>query len=143
MKLNWFVKKYAEWRKIVRFQINQAIQDHGRKMRAIGIEEGRKENPVCLCCPYYLSAKANTVHVESPVLTTSGKLPVEGIRQRAFRHQLNMQPPGTMLHHDTTMKRKAAITRQLDPDTISALPIVQPPQPRKVNLRATDDDFML
>lgn len=130
MKLNWFVKNYAQWRKIVRFTIDQALWAKYRQGKTEGIEQGRKEIPECLCCPYYLHAKQQPARLsayESPDPKTDGKIAaVEGIRQRAFRHQLNSQPSGKLLKIDTDMRQRKQTTGQLDVDTMS-LPAMPAP----------------
>jgi hypothetical protein len=130
VKLNWLHKKIAEWTRIIRFSIEQANRDALHKGIAIGIEQGKRESPDCLACPLYRVAHSPiqlTPYERPSPITTSGKLAVVmGAREVAWRRQLNSQPSGKLLLHDSTMKRQKMITRQLDPETVN-LPSIKPP----------------
>jgi len=79
--------------------------------------------------------------VNSPPPQTTGPIQFLGARQRSFRRQLNMEPPGKLLKIDTDMRHRKQITRTLGPETVTGLQVVKPPH--KVELRASDDDFRL
>jgi hypothetical protein len=109
-----------------------ALREKNRKI--IELEQALAERPIV-----YIQT-ATPIAVNAPLQTT-GPIQVLGARQRSFRRQLNTAPRGTLMKHDIEMRVKKQTTGTLGPETVTGLQVVKPPH--KVELRASDDDFLL